>query len=80
VRHALRADVSRTYSNGAIDGNERGAWTTALSLLTSLKDKLTHTAAVEFQNEHVDRPYWGTLLLNPTIGVGRINDATRFKN
>ena len=80
LRHVVRADVSRSYSNGAIEGNERGAWTTAVSLLSDLGPKVTHTAAIEFQNEQVDRPYWGTPVLNPTTGVLRIDDGTRFKN
>ncbi|MEQ1731630.1 MAG: TonB-dependent receptor plug domain-containing protein, partial [Vicinamibacterales bacterium] len=80
VRNSVRADLSRTYSNGAIEGNERASLTTALSLLTEFGSKVTHTAAVEFQNERVDRPYWGTPMLTPAIGVGRVDEAVRFKN
>lgn len=80
VRNTLRADLSRTYSNGAIQGNERTSLTTALSLLSQFGSKVTHTAAVEFQNEQVDRPYWGTPVLNPATGVVRVDDATRFRN
>lgn len=80
VKHVARADVSRTYANGAFDGNQRGAWTTAVSLLSDLGKKVSHTAAFEFQNEQVDQPYWGTPVLNPTVGELRIDPATRFKN
>ncbi|MEQ1908352.1 MAG: TonB-dependent receptor [Vicinamibacterales bacterium] len=80
VRNTVRADLSRTYSNGAIDGNQRGAVSTAVSLLSEFGSKFTHTAAFEFQNEQVDQPYWGTPILNPTTGVVGIDDATRFKN
>ena len=80
VRNTLRADLSRTYSNGAIQGNERTGLTTAASLLTEFGSKVSHTAAIEFQNEQVDRPYWGTPVLNPSTGVVGIDDATRFRN
>lgn len=80
VRNSVRADLSRTYSNGAIESNERTSLTTALSLLSEFGSKVTHTAAIEFQNEQVDRPYWGTPVLNPAVGEVRIDEATRFKN
>ena len=80
VKHAVRADLSRTYGNGAIDGNERGSLTTAVSLLSEIGSKLTHTAAFEFQNEQVDRPYWGTPVLNPASGTLAVDAATRFRN
>lgn len=80
VKNYLRADVNRAYSNGYVDGNKREAWTSAFSLLTDITSQLSHTLAIEYQNEKVDRPYWGTPLLNPTTGDGRINPDTRFKN
>ncbi|MDP2154676.1 MAG: TonB-dependent receptor [Sulfuricella sp.] len=80
VKNYLRADVNRNYSNGYVDGNKREAWTSAFSLLTDITPQLSHTLALEYQNEMVDRPYWGTPLLNPTTGDGRINPDTRFKN
>lgn len=76
----LRADVNRNDSNGYVDGNKREAWTGAFSLLTDITPRLSHTLAFEYQNEKVDRPYWGTPLLNPTTGDGRINSDTRFEN
>ncbi len=80
VKNYLRADVNRAYSNGYVDGNQREAWTSAFSLLTDITPRLSHTLALEYQNEMVGRPYWGTPLLNPTTGDGRINPETRFKN
>lgn len=80
VRHAVRADLSRTHTDGYVAGNERTSVTSAASLLTDFGANVSHTLAVEYQNEAVDRPYWGTPLLTPTTGVGRIDPATRFTN
>lgn len=80
VKNYLRVDVNRADSNGYVDGNTREAWTSAFSLLTDITPQLSHTLAIEYQKETVDRPYWGTPLLNPTTGDGRINPDTRFKN
>jgi iron complex outermembrane receptor protein len=84
VKNYLRADVNRSNSSGYVDGNKREAWTGAFSLLTDITPDLSHTLALEYQNENVDRPYWGTPLLNPAsgaiVGNGRIDPATRFKN
>lgn len=80
VKNHVRADINRAHSLGYVDGNERESWTTALSLLTDITPQLSHTLALEYQNEQVDRPYWGTPLLKPTAGNGRIDEATRFKN
>jgi len=41
---------------------------------------VSHTLAYELQDERVDRPYWGTPLLNPVTGKLAIDPATRFKN
>ncbi len=80
VKNFLRADVNRNDSNGYVDGNQREAWTGAFSLLTDISPRLSHTLALEYQNEKVDRPYWGTPLLNPITGDGRINPESRFEN
>jgi len=84
VKNYVRADVNRSNSNGYVDGNKREAWTGAFSLLTDITPDLSHTLALEYQNENVDRPYWGTPLLNPAsgaiVGNGRIDAGTRFKN
>jgi iron complex outermembrane receptor protein len=80
VHNAIRFDLSRSGSNGYVDRAGRAALTTAASLLTDVGQRFSHTLAVEYQNEQADSPYWGTPLLNPTTGAGRINPATRFKN
>lgn len=80
VANYLRIDLSRSSSDGYVDGERRRALTGAFSLLTDLTPQLSHTLAYEYQQEHVDRPYWGTPLLNPVSGVGRIDPGTRFKN
>lgn len=80
VKNYLRADINRSHSNGYVDGNQRESWTSAFSLLTDFTPNLSHTLALEYQKEDVDRPYWGTPLLNPTTGAGRIAPDTRFKN
>ena len=78
--NTVRLDLSRTGSDGWVDGNGRTSTTFAGSLLTDLGPRLSHTLAVEYQKETVDRPYWGTPLLNPTTGEGRILPETRFEN
>lgn len=80
MTHAVRADLSRTGTSGYVEGNERMAWSSAVSLLSDFGSKVSHTLAVEYQKETVDRPYWGTPLLTPTTGVGRIDPDTRFTN
>lgn len=80
LHNYARADVSRTYSTGWVDGNKREAWNLAASLLTDVNAQLSHTLAVEYQNEKVDRPYWGTPALQPTVGELRIDEGIRFKN
>ncbi|MEQ1730755.1 MAG: TonB-dependent receptor, partial [Vicinamibacterales bacterium] len=80
VRNHVRFDLSRSGSDGFVTGSQRAALVTAASLLTDIGSKVSHTLALEYQNEEVDRPYWGTPLLLPTVGQGQINPATRFVN
>nr|MDP2191238.1 TonB-dependent receptor [Rhodoferax sp.] len=80
VQNFVRLDVNNSHSNGYVDGQERNALNVAASLLTDVNSRLSHTLALEYQHEKVDRPYWGTPLLNPATGEGRIDPATRFKN
>lgn len=79
-RQTLRLDANTTHSNGWVDRNDRSARQLAVSWLSELTGTLSHTLALEHQKESVDSPYWGTPLLNPTGGQGRINPDTRFKN
>lgn len=80
IKNYLRMDVNHSNSLGYVDGNKRESWTSAFSLLTDFTPNLSHTLALEYQKENVDRPYWGTPLLLPTTGDGRIASDTRFKN
>ena len=54
VRNTLRLDISQTDSNGYVDREERSAFTSALSLRTDFSEQLSHTLALEYQNEQVD--------------------------
>lgn len=78
--HYLRLDVNRNSMDGWSDDSKREAWQLAGSWLWDLTPTLSHTLAVEYQNERVDRPYWGTPLLRPVAGRIAIDDDTRFKN
>lgn len=80
VRNTLRLDVSQTDSNGYVDREERSAFTSALSLRTDFSDQLSHTLALEYQNEKVDSPYWGTPVLQPIGGELKIDESRRFEN
>lgn len=80
VKNVVRLDVNDSNTKGFVDGQKRNALNVAASLLTDFTPQLSHTLAVEYQKESVDRPYWGTPLLNPAEGAGKINSATRFKN
>lgn len=76
----LRIDVNADRNRTRIDGNDGRSQQAAVSLLSDVGNSLTHTAAVEYQHETLKRPYWGTPLLNPTVGDGRLLEGTRFKN
>lgn len=80
VRNTLRLDISQTDSNGWADREERSAFTGALSLRTDFNERLSHTLALEYQNEQVDSPYWGTPALQPLGGEMKIDDSRRFEN
>jgi iron complex outermembrane receptor protein len=80
VQNFVRLDINSSHTNGYVDGQVRDAQNVAASLLTDVNAQLSHTLALEYQHEMVDRPYWGTPLLNPTTGEGRIDPQTRFKN
>lgn len=79
TNHA-RLDFSHTRSNGYVDREERDAWSVAFSLLTDINDQLSHTLALEYQNESVDSPYWGSPVLNPLGGQMKVDKSRRFEN
>lgn len=78
--HYFRIDVNRRDSDGWVDGVRSRATQLATSLLSDLGNGVQHTLAYEYQKESVNRPYWGTPLLNPVQGRARIDDDIRFKN
>ncbi|WP_432754352.1 TonB-dependent receptor [Pseudomonas sp. WMBT8] len=80
VQHYARLDVSRNTNHTHIDRQQRDAWSVAFSLLSDLTPNLSHTLALEYQDEHEDSPYWGTPVLNPKAGELKIDRHNRFNN
>jgi len=78
--HFARIDVNHRDSGNWVDGVDSRSTQLAASLRSDFGHGVTHTLAYEFQQEDVDRPYWGTPLSNPVAGKLRIDEATRFKN
>lgn len=78
--HYARIDVNHRDANGWTDGTKNKSTQLAASLLSDLGGGLKHTLAYEYQEENVDRPYWGTPVLNPVAGTMRIDPGIRFKN
>uniref|UniRef100_UPI003340609D TonB-dependent receptor n=1 Tax=Castellaniella defragrans TaxID=75697 RepID=UPI003340609D len=78
--HYVRIDLNHRDADSWIEGTGIRSTQLAASLLSVLGRDFTYTLAYEFQDERVDRPYWGTPLLNPVAGTLRIDDDTRFKN
>ena len=78
--HYARIDINHRDSGSPIDGVDSRSTQLAASLRSSFGHGVTHTLAYEFQQEDVDRPYWGTPLLNPVAGALRIDERTRFRN
>lgn len=79
-QHYVRFDINRNAMSGWSEGTKREAWQVAGSWLWDLTPNVSHTLALEKQQETVDRPYWGTPLLKPVAGELRIDEGTRFKN
>lgn len=79
-QHHVRLDVSRSTMNGWSEWSKREATQLATSWLWDITPNLSHTLALEYQNEVVDRPYWGTPILKPVGGGILIDEDTRFKN
>lgn len=79
-KHFARLDVSRTAGNGYMDRNEREATSTAFSILSDLTPNLSHTLALEYQEDQEDSPYWGSPILNPVGGTMKIDEDRRFEN
>lgn len=79
-QHFARIDLNHRDAGNWVNGMRTRSTQLATSLLSELGGGLSHTLAYEYQNEHVDRPYWGTPLLNPVGGELRIDPRTRFVN
>ncbi|CAM4059776.1 Ferrichrysobactin receptor [Pseudomonas reidholzensis] len=79
ARHFARLDFSRGHSNGYIDRNQRDTSSLAFSLLSDLSDNLTHTFAVEYQEDKEISPYWGSPIL-PGRRTMKIDNSRRFEN
>ena len=80
VGHYARIDVNHRDTGSWVDGVDSRSTQLAASLRSDLGRGFTHTLAYELQQEDVDRPYWGTPVLNPATGKLRVDEATRFKN
>ncbi|ATQ76785.1 TonB-dependent siderophore receptor [Massilia violaceinigra] len=79
-QHHIRIDLHHRDADSWIDASGARSTQLAASLRSDLGPRFTHMLAYEFQEENVERPYWGTPLLNPVGGRARIDPATRFKN
>lgn len=79
ARHFVRLDFSRGHSNGYIDRNERDTDSVAFSLLSDLTPNLTHTLALEYQQDTEYSPYWGSPIL-PGRSTLKIDKRRRFEN
>ncbi|POF89581.1 TonB-dependent receptor [Pseudomonas putida] len=79
AHHFVRLDFSRGHSNGYIDRNERDTDSLALSLLSELTPDLTHTLAIEYQQDKEVSPYWGAPIL-PGRSTMKIDNGRRFEN
>ena len=60
ARQALAVDLSAREAAGWVDAQSRSALVTAVSWRARLAPALEHTLALEYQDEEVRRPYWGT--------------------
>lgn len=78
--HYARIDLNHRDTDGWTDGTHSRSTQLATSLLSDFGGGVTHTLAYEYQKEQVDRPYWGTPVLNPTRGNWRIDPGIRTKN
>ncbi|EJT82732.1 TonB-dependent siderophore receptor [Pseudomonas putida S11] len=79
AHHFMRLDFSRGQGNGYIDRNERHTDSLAFSLLSDLTPNLTHTLALEYQEDREDSPYWGSPIL-PGRSTMKIDNSRRFEN
>ncbi|MDO4682086.1 MAG: TonB-dependent siderophore receptor [Lautropia sp.] len=79
-RHFGRLDLNHRHGDGWADHSRERSTQLAGSVLSTFGADLRHVLAYEFQDERIDRPYWGTPLLNPQAGALRVDERTRRKN
>ncbi|WP_369990995.1 TonB-dependent receptor [Pseudomonas xanthosomatis] len=79
ARHFARLDFSHNQGDGYIDRNRRKSDTLAFSLLSDLTPALTHTLAIEYQQDREDSPYWGSPILAGRSTM-KIDKSRRFEN
>lgn len=79
-KHFARFDISLTGGNGYMDRNERESTSMAFSILSDLTPDLSHTLALEYQEDQEDSPYWGSPLLKPVGDSMKIDKDRRFEN
>lgn len=78
--HVARLDFSHSQGRGYADRERREAFTSAFSLLSDISAQFSHTLALEYQEERVDNPYWGTPVLNGTGRTMKIDRRDRLRN
>lgn len=78
--HFARIDLNHRDAGSWTTGTQTRSTQLAASLLSDLGGGFTHLLAYEYQKDAVDRPYWGTPVLNPAVGALRIDPGTRFAN
>ena len=78
--HYARIDLNHRDTDGWTDGTHSRSTQLATSLLSDFGGGFTHTLAYEYQKEQLDRPYWGTPVLNPLKGNWQIDPGIRTKN
>lgn len=66
--------------NGYMDRNKRDSTSTAFSILSDLTPLLSHTLALEYQEDKEESPYWGSPILNPVGDTMKIDKRRRFEN
>lgn len=78
--HFAQIDLNHRNAGSWTQGTKTQATQLAASVLSDLGGGFSHTLAYEYQKDDVERPYWGTPVLNPAMGALHIDPATRFKN
>lgn len=80
ARQALAVDLSLRNGDSWVDAQSRSALAAAVSWRTRLAAGLEHTLAVEYQDEEVRRPYWGTPVARAGDGRVRLPAALLGRN